>query len=208
MTPMCVSPKLNLVDLLNLFQTGTVGHMALVCARPDVGRVALEEDRPLPEAAGFMGYVCCLAPTDSAFRHAALFRSDLFCVFHCFASVIHPCSVITIEDVIEELLQEEIYDESDKMEREELRLAEWAANKWKKFVKKKKRERLMHDQAGMDVSMGSVVTQAMQRQHQQHGAQGDEESGAVSTTTTPLLGSHKKEDNAGFGLGSFFGFKK
>ena len=55
MTPMCVSPKLNLVDLLNHFQTGTVGHMALVCARPEVGRAALEQGRSLPENAGFMG---------------------------------------------------------------------------------------------------------------------------------------------------------
>jgi metal transporter CNNM len=54
-TPMCVSPKINLVDLLNLFQTGRVGHMALVCARPTVGSDALGAGIPLPEAAGLMG---------------------------------------------------------------------------------------------------------------------------------------------------------
>jgi metal transporter CNNM len=55
--PMCVSPTINLIDLLNLFQTGTAGHMALVCARPEKARKALGDDQPLPEAAGLMGYV-------------------------------------------------------------------------------------------------------------------------------------------------------
>jgi hypothetical protein len=49
------------VDLINLFQTGgragRVGHMALVCARPDIGNAALENDEPLPNEAGLMGYV-------------------------------------------------------------------------------------------------------------------------------------------------------
>jgi metal transporter CNNM len=56
-TPMCVSPKMNLVDLLNYFQTGRVGHLALVCARPKLGQDALNEGRRLPETAGLMGCV-------------------------------------------------------------------------------------------------------------------------------------------------------
>lgn len=123
----------------------------------------------------------------------------------------HPYSVITIEDVIEALLQEEIYDESDKIERERLRKAEWAAFKWKKFVRKKKRERFMQDQKHQDVSMGSVVTQAMQQQRlqQRHGGGGDEESGGVANTMTPLIAgrdSEKKKEKGG-GFFGFFGFK-
>jgi len=53
--PQCVSPKMNLVDLLNLFQSGTLGHLALVCARPTKGQQALDDGDPLPESAGFMG---------------------------------------------------------------------------------------------------------------------------------------------------------
>jgi metal transporter CNNM len=53
--PQCVSPKMNLVDLLNLFQSGTLGHLALVCARPVKGQKALDQGDPLPEAAGLMG---------------------------------------------------------------------------------------------------------------------------------------------------------
>ena len=108
-TPMCISPKMNLVDLLNIFQTGKVGHLALVCARPQVATDALQQYEPLPEKAGLMG-------------------------------------VITIEDVIEALLQEQIYDESDKIEREMTRIARWASRKWKAYAAKKKRERLVVEQ--------------------------------------------------------------
>ncbi len=53
--PRCISPKMNLVNLLNLFQTGRLGHLALVCARPEVGQIALQNGKAVPEAAGLMG---------------------------------------------------------------------------------------------------------------------------------------------------------
>ncbi|KAL3929204.1 MAG: hypothetical protein SGBAC_012318 [Bacillariaceae sp.] len=78
--PQCVSPDTNLIDLVNLFQTGgsaiRAGHMALVCARPDEANEALAQDQAVPEEAGLMG-------------------------------------IITLEDVLEALLQEQIYDEMD-----------------------------------------------------------------------------------------------
>jgi metal transporter CNNM len=78
--PQCVPPDINLVDLVNLFQTGgcanRVGHMALVCAMPDIGNAALDKNEPIPQEAGLMG-------------------------------------IITLEDVLESLLQEQIYDEMD-----------------------------------------------------------------------------------------------
>lgn len=54
-TPPCVSPKMNLVDLVNLFQTGKYGHFALVCTRPEVGTEALKQGKPLSAKAGLMG---------------------------------------------------------------------------------------------------------------------------------------------------------
>jgi metal transporter CNNM len=57
--PNCVPPTMNLVDLVNLFQTGGKsgkgGHLAFVCANPDIGNAALEEHEAIPEEAGLMG---------------------------------------------------------------------------------------------------------------------------------------------------------
>jgi metal transporter CNNM len=167
-TPMCVSPKINLVDLLNLFQTGRVGHLALVCARPTVGSDALSAGITLPEAAGLMG-------------------------------------IITLEDVLEALLQEQIYDETDKVEREAERIARWASKKWKRFLQNRKRERALEQGHEQAVSMGTVV-QIATTAHQNHHA--DEE--AVGERTTLLRGgggssdTHQKS-NGSFNIFGFFG---
>jgi metal transporter CNNM len=54
-TPPCVSPKMNLVELVNLFQTGRYGHFAVVCARPNIGAEAFKAGSAIPDAAGVMG---------------------------------------------------------------------------------------------------------------------------------------------------------
>jgi Hemolysins and related proteins containing CBS domains len=103
-TPPCVSPRMNLVDLLQLLQSGG-SLMAFVCARPDVATKAMEEGRAIPSEGGFMG-------------------------------------LVTLEDVLESIIQERILDEMDMTDRTlaSARLTHWAATVLQRFVKKKQRE--------------------------------------------------------------------
>jgi hypothetical protein len=109
-------------------------------------------------------------------------------------------SVITLEDVLEELLQEEIYDESDKMEREAARIAIWAAKKWKKYVQRRKQERALQEAHEQDYSMGSVVKHAMARHDEE-----EEEAAATGEGTALLGGGGKKQNDYARGLFGMFG---
>ena len=55
---------------------------------------------------------------------------------------------------MEELLQEEIYDEADR----DLELSRWGVTKWKKFVKRKKMKRLMEEKKRAGAETGVATT--------------------------------------------------
>lgn len=151
--PPCVSPRMNLVALISLFQTcGT--HIALVCARPDVGNDALDNDQPLPVEAGFMG-------------------------------------LVTLEDVLEELIQDRIYDEIDikERDREATRLTRWAASKLQEWYKKKQRKikkdlpKANNDALSPVRDLSSSPTKLKETS--------DEEKGLTPTVLTPLLATQQ-----------------
>eukprot|EP00527_Entomoneis_sp_CCMP2396_P003619 CAMPEP_0198153350 /NCGR_PEP_ID=MMETSP1443-20131203/63766_1 /TAXON_ID=186043 /ORGANISM="Entomoneis sp., Strain CCMP2396" /LENGTH=615 /DNA_ID=CAMNT_0043819661 /DNA_START=247 /DNA_END=2091 /DNA_ORIENTATION=- len=54
--PTCVSPRMNLVDLLRVLQRSGQ-QMAFVCARPDLANRALKAEVAIPDEAGVMGTV-------------------------------------------------------------------------------------------------------------------------------------------------------
>lgn len=67
--------------------------------------------------------------------------------------------IVTLEDVLEALLQEQIYDEMDKKEREYRRLAQMVCRQWKRYVKRKKAGLLVPPTEGP--SMAPVVEQVV-----------------------------------------------
>jgi len=107
--PPCVSPRMNLVDLLHLLQNGG-SLMAFVCARPDVATKAMDEGRAIPPEGGFMG-------------------------------------LVTLEDVLESIIQETILDEIDMTHRTlaSARLTHWAATVLQRFMKKKRKADVRND---------------------------------------------------------------
>jgi hypothetical protein len=64
--------------------------------------------------------------------------------------------IVTFEDVLEELLQEQIYDENDQMEKEAEKIARWVVKRWRHHKRRREMEA-----SGMAGSMGTVVSQAL-----------------------------------------------
>jgi metal transporter CNNM len=98
--------------------------------------------------------------------------------------------IITLEDVLEALLQEQIYDEMDRYGRDADRLAMMVYRKWKRFVKRKKQGLLIEPvEVQHEPGMASVVAQAMA--WFRNGSPAALEEG-VSVETTALLANGSK----------------
>jgi metal transporter CNNM len=69
--------------------------------------------------------------------------------------------VITLENVLEELIQEQIYDEKDKKMKPSLERAKWAAAKWKAFTLRRRLQReiaaIDNDDPFVYVKMNEIV---------------------------------------------------
>jgi hypothetical protein len=91
--------------------------------------------------------------------------------------------IITLEDVLEALLQEQIYDEMDREELQRNRLARMVFRKWKTYTKRKKQGLLQPAAVRHDPAILAVVAQAVTG----IGSPMEMEEGLVAGETTALL---------------------
>lgn len=107
--------------------------------------------------------------------------------------------ILTLEDVMEELMQTRLYDETDLDERRAMERAEWAFNKWKRFTKQRvKAKQELGDGEGqprsgsfsVDGSRNGIIIEVDDEFHQFDFHQHE---------TERLLSAGKDNDYGGFG---------
>jgi hypothetical protein len=105
-----------------------------------------------------------------------------------------------LEDVLEELLQEEIYDENDQMEKEAEKIALWVGKKWKRLKRRREQEAAGERAsiASERVSMASIVVDAI------NASQKDNNFNATSESTSLLQKNEGNRRNGSGLLGSIF----
>jgi hypothetical protein len=94
----------------------------------------------------------------------------------------HDRRVVTLEDVLESLIQEEIYDEYDRQERRRLEVAKWGYQRWRKFVRHQKKRR-----GGMP-AYASIPSEPKMLQVVEDAIHQNEEDEKEATESTSLLG--------------------
>jgi hypothetical protein len=100
--------------------------------------------------------------------------------------------IITLEDVLEALLQEQIYDEYDREERTREKLATMVLKKWRLYVKRKKEGLLQPADVNHNPAMLSVVAQAMKNTATSSPVAMEE---GLAEETTTLLVKHPRSNS-------------
>jgi metal transporter CNNM len=152
--PRCVSPSMPLVDILNMFQLGGKaayggGHLALVCAQPSIGeRIFYETSRQSVWGSSGDNHSIVDAPNNTSVQSSIpmLDNSNNTTDINKWLKVLPEeagyMGIITLEDVLEMLLQEHIYDEMDKVEQNALRIIVKFIRRWRR----KHKQRLLQRQ--------------------------------------------------------------
>ncbi|KAL7484227.1 hypothetical protein ACHAW6_009870 [Cyclotella cf. meneghiniana] len=145
--PPCVSPRMNLVKLLHLLRKGG-SLMAFVCAGPHIA------ERALSAGKGRL----------KSLRVSFLFSLQSYS-FESWLSVNSAIPVeagfmgiVTLQDVLESVLQERIYDEEDIAQRHlaSAVLTQWAASLIQKFMKRRKAKRSSLHDVGLPTTGNSI----------------------------------------------------
>ncbi|KAL7571071.1 hypothetical protein ACA910_003784 [Epithemia clementina (nom. ined.)] len=106
--------------------------------------------------------------------------------------------IITMEDVIEEMLQEPVYDEGDRAERQAMERAEWAFQKWKLYVKRRRLQKQQQQQ------QQQLQLHELQRQDQRSPPPREMLPLDATEETTPLLSNSSRKTTTVLGANRNF----
>jgi CBS domain containing-hemolysin-like protein len=157
--PRCVSPSMPLTELLNMFQSGGSaayggGHLAIVCARPSLGEKVFYETS---STTNLVQSSCIRSNGSSTNNRNDRNHGNVYGINEGTASSVPDSAIqaatvpvlpdeagymgiITLEDVLEMLLQEHIYDEMDKVEQNAIRTIVKFVHRWRRRHLRKKQQ--------------------------------------------------------------------
>ncbi|GMH80356.1 hypothetical protein TrLO_g5518 [Triparma laevis f. longispina] len=186
--------QLVVIDPSVLRSIGSIPLRIPLCVRPDVTLDVLL-NMFQRGGAGMKGGHLALVCHEPALAQAALEKETYI------PKESGLMGMITMEDVIEELLQEEIYDETDVVEMMAMKKAKKVISKWRNFMQKKKIER--GEDPGTIREFGNAVSAAAAKSRRESRSKDEEDEDMEfgrGASKEPLLKKSSSKKSSWYGM--------